>query len=259
MLLLKLLLVPSFLVLVTLIGKRWGPGVAGCLSGFPFSAGPILFIVALEQGPVFAASAATASLAAVCSTIVFCAAYAHASLWFGWVHSLLIAFGAWGSAAFLLTFIPIDLFWVSLPVALLSLLIAPTIFPRRKTDFATRPFSLVELAVRAGAGATLTLIVSFSAEAIGTSWSGLLTTYPVIGTVMATFSHHKYGPEFVTVLLRAMATGLYSLGAFFLVLALSLAHWGTALGFIAATVFALLVQFAMLKLRSFAVTPKKGG
>ena len=258
MLLLKLLLVPSFLVLVTLIGKRWGPGVAGCLSGFPFSAGPILFIVALEQGPVFTASAATASLSAVFSTIAFCAAYAHASLRFDWGCSLLIACLTWCFAVVLLACIPIHLFGVALSVALLSLLVAPRIFPKRKTDFPARPFSSVELVVRAGAGATLTLIVSFSAETIGTSWSGLLTTYPVIGTVMATFSHYKYGPEFVTVLLRAMATGLYSLAAFFLVSALSLAQWGTALGFIAASVCALLVQFTMLKLRSFAVAPQKG-
>jgi len=58
---LKLLLVPSFLILITLASKRWGPGVAGWLAGLPVSAGPILFIVALEQGHVFAASAAAAS------------------------------------------------------------------------------------------------------------------------------------------------------------------------------------------------------
>jgi hypothetical protein len=42
-LLLKLLLVPLLIYLVTLAGRRWGPAVAGWLSAFPIVAGPILF------------------------------------------------------------------------------------------------------------------------------------------------------------------------------------------------------------------------
>jgi chromate transport protein ChrA len=50
-LILKLLLIPGFLLLISLAGKRWGPSVAGWLSGLPVVVGPILFFLAIEQGP----------------------------------------------------------------------------------------------------------------------------------------------------------------------------------------------------------------
>ncbi|RON08058.1 hypothetical protein BK659_17630 [Pseudomonas brassicacearum] len=50
-LLLKLSLIPGFLLLISLAGKRWGPSVAGWLSGLPVVVGPILFFLAVEQGP----------------------------------------------------------------------------------------------------------------------------------------------------------------------------------------------------------------
>ena len=64
-LLLKLFLVPLLIALVTLAGRRWGPGVAGWLSAFPVVAGPILFFIAVEQGADFAANAAVGTLSAV--------------------------------------------------------------------------------------------------------------------------------------------------------------------------------------------------
>ena len=54
----KLLIVPSMLLLLTLVGRRYGPTLAGLLSALPVFAGPVLFILALEQGNVFAAQAA---------------------------------------------------------------------------------------------------------------------------------------------------------------------------------------------------------
>ena len=246
MLLLKLLLVPTFLVLVTLAGKRWGPGVAGWLAGLPVSAGPILFIVALEQGPVFAASAAAASLSAVASTIVFCAVYSHASLRFNWRISLLITFTAWLAAVNLLALLPSSVS-ISLGFAATALLAAPYLFPSIKGEIAIRTMSWAELALRAVAGALLTLAVSLSAASIGTAWSGLLTTYPVLGTVLAVFSHRNQGASFVIVLLRSMATGMYSFATFFLVLTLLLARFGTPTAFAAAIAAALAVQLATLK------------
>jgi hypothetical protein len=62
---LKLLLIPSFIGLVSLAGRLWGPTVAGWLAGLPVVAGPILFLLWLEQGAEFARSATVYSLAAV--------------------------------------------------------------------------------------------------------------------------------------------------------------------------------------------------
>ncbi len=249
MLALKLLLVPSFLILITLAGRRWGPGVAGWLAGLPVSAGPILFIVALEQGPVFAASAATASLAAVASTIVFCAVYSHASQRFTWPGALAITATVWFVAVSLLARLPTST-PLSLVLAASALLVAPTLFPAQKELVAARHMSMLELGLRALAGALLTLAVSLSAARIGSAWSGLLTTYPVLGSVLAVFSHRNHGATFVTVLLRSMATGMYSFATFFFTLALLLDKYGTAAAFSIAAVTGLGAQLATLKFKT---------
>ena len=256
MLALKLLLVPTFLVLVTLAGRRWGPSIAGWLAGLPVSAGPILFIVALEQGPVFAAFAAAAALSAVASTVMFCAVYAHASRRFDWSIALPITAAGWLCAVSLLARLPVSTA-LSLALATGALLAAPYLFPDRQDSVATRSMSMAELALRALAGALLTLAVSLSAAHIGTAWSGLLTTYPVLGTVLAVFSHRNHGASFVIELLRSMATGMYSFATFFLVLALLLANQGTATAFVVAIVAGLSMQLATLKFRSRLPGPSR--
>ena len=60
MLALKLVVVPTFLALVSLAARRWGPGFAGWLAGLPVVAGPILVFIALERGAAFASDAACA-------------------------------------------------------------------------------------------------------------------------------------------------------------------------------------------------------
>ena len=57
---LKALLAPLLILLATLAGRRWGPGVGGWLAGLPLTSGPVSLILALEQGPEFAARAALA-------------------------------------------------------------------------------------------------------------------------------------------------------------------------------------------------------
>jgi hypothetical protein len=54
----------------------------------------------------------------------------------------------------------------------------------------------------------------------------LLAVFPVLGSVMAVFSHQTRGPAFTAALLRATATGMYSFSAFCLVLALTLPGMG---------------------------------
>jgi len=84
MLLLKLVLVPGFVWLRWLASRRWGPAIAGWLAGLPIVAGPIQFIIAVENGPDFALAAASGALASVLATVTFiatCANGARRSAW----------------------------------------------------------------------------------------------------------------------------------------------------------------------------------
>src|SRR2546422_10904497 len=92
---LKLVLVPSFIGLVSLAGKRWGARFAGWLAGMPIVAGPILFLLWVERGAGFARAAAVYSLAAVASVIAYSTGYAWLSRRWAWPVALAGAYVVW--------------------------------------------------------------------------------------------------------------------------------------------------------------------
>ncbi len=99
--LLKLVLTPCLIGLVSLAGRRWGPGVSGWLTGLPLTSGPVALYLALERGPTFAAGAAGGTLAGLISAGAFCLVYHQLSFRLNWVGCML---GGW--AGFLIaTFI----------------------------------------------------------------------------------------------------------------------------------------------------------
>jgi len=242
MLSLKVVLVPGFLWLLWLAGRRWGPAIAGWLSGLPIVAGPILFIIAVEHGPAFAAAVASGALASVLATVTFIVAYAHGARIGRWPLALALAFAAWLAAGALVAHAPGSLA-LSVGLAIVALLAAPHAFPRVAAAPATgRASGRAALVARMVAGALLTVGATAAADLFGPRWSGLLTVFPVLAIVLAVSSHRAHGPAFATVLLRSMATGMYSLAAFCAVLAAALPALGTSVAFmlaLMATVLAL--------------------
>jgi hypothetical protein len=241
---LKLLLVPCFLALISLAGKRWGPGVAGWLAGFPALTGPILLLLALEHGPLFTAEAATVSLSAVLGAVAFVVTYARACVRRSPWASLAAALGVWCCAALVLTRLPPNN-WVSLGIALVTLLAAPRLFPRMSAPIAAGNMPKGELLLRMLAGAAVTLTVTTLAAAIGPAWSGMLAVFPVLSLVLAVFSHRMAGPAFTILLLKSMVWGFYAFITFCFTLALSLPHQGVTASFAAAIALAVGVQWAL--------------
>nr|WP_207201697.1 hypothetical protein [Pseudomonas sp. TH41] len=237
---LKLLVIPGFLLLISLAGKRWGPSVAGWLSGLPVVVGPILFFLAIEQGQAFAAQSATAALSAMFAMIAFCVTYAQVAQRAAWPSALTFSLLVWASVAVVLSMIPPSLTF-SVIAAASALLAAPYLFPQVKPLVSGPALKSDKLLLRMMAGALLTLAVTVLASTVGDRWSGLLAVFPVLGSVMAVFSQQTRGPAFTAALLRATATGMYSFAAFCLVLALALPGMG-----LPAFVLGVAVSVAML-------------
>ncbi len=244
MIVLKLLLVPTFLLLISLAGRRWGPEVAGWLAGFPVMTGPILFLLALEHGPVFTAAAATVSLSAVFGAVAFILTYARVCARRSPGLSLLYGLVSWVCAALLLTRLPPSNL-VSLGIALLSLVFAPKLFPRIALPLAATVVPKWELPLRMLAGAVVTFAVTSLAAAIGPSWSGMFAVFPVLSIVLAVFSHRASGSAFAATLLKAMIWGLYAFTGFCLSLVLLLPHFGVTVSFLAATAAAIAIQWTL--------------
>ena len=225
MLILKLLLIPGFLLLISLAGKRWGPSVAGWLSGLPVVVGPILFFLAIEQGPAFAAQSAVAALSAMFAMIAFCITYAQVAQRANWPLALAASLSVWAVIAWLLSLIPASLPF-SVVAAVVALLASPYLFPTVQPVLSGPAPKSDKLIWRMIAGAALTLVVTMLASTVGERWSGLLAVFPVLGSVMAVFSQQTRGAAFTAALLRATATGMYSFSAFCLVSALTLPSMG---------------------------------
>ncbi|BBP65976.1 hypothetical protein PHLH5_35170 [Pseudomonas sp. Cab53] len=249
MLLLKLLVIPGFLLLISLAGRRWGPSVAGWLSGLPVVVGPILLFLALEQGEAFAARSATAALSAMFAMITFCVVYAQVAQRRGWPWALGIALAAWALVALVLSWLPASLPLASL-LAAVALLAAPYLFPAVRPVMQRPTRTSDKLLLRMIAGALLTLAVTWLASTVGERWSGLLAVFPLLGSVMAVFSQQTRGPAFTAALLRATATGMYCFAAFCLTVALTLPMLGLpafALGVAVSAVMLLVTRRLLVR------------
>jgi len=235
---LKVALVPLLICGVTLAGRRWGPGVAGWLSAFPVVSAPILFFLALDQGADFAADAAAATLSAVLAILVFGISYAWAAVRYPWPISATIGFAGYFAAVAI-----VDLWAPSLRTAAVAvaaaLLVAPRFYPHPPTPISSASTSAlpsVDMGMRMTAGAILVLLVTHFSSDLGPRLSGLLAMFPVIGSVLAIFSHRSVGANFTVRLLRGMVLGYYAFACFCFVLALTLpvmsvtAAFGLSLG-----------------------------
>jgi hypothetical protein len=250
MLLLKLLLVPGLIALITLAGRRWGPTVAGWLSGFPVVAGPVLLMIGIELGPAFAARAAQSSLTAVLANLSFSIGYSWAALrlpWYGCVVAGALGFAATGAV---LVSVPMSLS-TAVAATVIGLLLAPRAFPRRDAAvLRVGTPSRLELPARMAAGTALSLAVTTFAQRLGPAFSGLFSVFPVMALVFGVFSHLAWGPAGAIRLLGGMVRGFYAFATFCLAVALGVPRFGTSTGFGLALGCALLVQAASYQRRA---------
>jgi hypothetical protein len=246
MLLLKLLLVPTLIALITLAGRRWGPAVAGWLAGFPVVAGPILLMIGIEQGPLFAAQGAQSALTAVLANLGFSIGYSWAALRLPWYACLAVGVLAFGLAGTALSLLPLPL-WGAVALTVAGLWLAPHAFPKREFMAPLARPSPLELPARMAAGAVLTLLVTVFAHRLGPQFSGLFAVFPVMSLVFGVFSHLTWGAAGAIRLLSGMVRGLYAFVAFCPAVAILVPLIGVGLGFSAALSFALLMQAATFR------------
>ncbi|HKB81744.1 MAG TPA: hypothetical protein VKD04_00910 [Burkholderiales bacterium] len=230
---------------ITLAGRQWGPAVAGWLSGFPVVTGPILLFVALEQGPQFGSVTAAGALTGGLAWLSFALSYAWVATKMSWVRALLA-----GLSSYLL--VGIGIVFSAPPFPLVAVMVvvavalAPLAFPRLTQSIGAAASTSAELIARMLAGGLLTVSVTHLSPLLGPKFSGLFAVFPVMGIVLAAFSHRASGRMFTIHLLRSMVYGFYSFIAFCLTITLGLPAIGIAAGFSLALGFSLSVHFCTL-------------
>jgi len=238
---LKLVLVPAFLAALTAAARAWGPSVAGWLAGLPVVAGPIVLLLALERGPGFAAQASVASIAAIVAAEAFNLAYAWTCRRFGWPVALVAGLAGWFGSALLLVRLPGSLGW-AVAAAGAAVVVSQSGLPRASGRVPASRVGRADLAVRMLAGALLTLAVTTLSASMGAAWSGVLSVFPLLGSVLAVSAQREHGADFVARLTRGMVIGRGSFAAFFAVTATMLPQYGVAASFACAAVVSVVVQ-----------------
>ncbi len=247
LLVLKLVLTPLLIGMVSLAGRKWGPGVSGWLTGLPLTSGPIALYLALERGSGFAAGAAGGTLAGLISAAVFCLVYYRLSFKINWPGCLL---GSW-AAYFLATFVFQE---ITPPLLLTYLAVTATLAlaawlmsagkNRSQTGEAIKALVAprYELAWRMLIATAFVITLTASADILGARLSGLLAPFPIFASILSAFTHHLQGPKSARVLLQGTVTGAFTFAIFFLCFGGLVEPDGPALAFGCSLLAAVLAQ-----------------
>jgi hypothetical protein len=248
-LVLKLVLTPLLIAGASLAGRRWGQSIGGWLVGLPLTSGPVAFFLAVERGAGFAAAAAVGSLAGAIAEAAFCLAYGWTATR-GWVAATVTATLAFAVVALALQWLA----WPSVALAATVgavLVVTLRLLPRLAGGAAPPSPPRWDLPARMVLTTALVIVLTGLAPTLGPRLSGVLATFPVYAAILTVFAH-RAGPAPAVRVLRGLLLGLFSFGAFFLVLGAVIEDLGLAGGFAAATAAALVVQAASL---AFVVRP----
>lgn len=202
---LKLIVVPSLLYALSQSGKWWGQHVAGRLAALPWVAGPILAILALEQGNHFAAQAASMSVASVAASEAFNLGYARNSHR-GWQLATLAGLLLWSATATLLTGMGPRL-GPAIIVALLASYLNSRLLPPLDKEHASSARRQSSVGLRLLAGASLTLLTSYIAAHAGAQWGGIVAVFPILGCLLAIEIHRYQSISAVNALMHGMSWG----------------------------------------------------
>lgn len=246
MLAVKALLAPSFVTGASLTARRFGLWVGGVVGGLPVVAGPILLVYALVHGRVFAQHAASGTLLGLLSLTTFVVVYGNLASRTRWPVCMLAGWAGFGLTTLLLDQLAVPP-GVALALACVGFVVGLLLLPDASgEDREPAPPPAWDLPLRAGCALALLLVLTALSGRLGPQLSGLLAPFPVITTVLATFTHSQRGAAQTVVLLRGMLAGFGAYALFCFVLTIALVPSGIAAAFAIATAVALVAQAMMI-------------
>jgi hypothetical protein len=246
LLILRLVLVPLLIAVVTLAGRRWGQRVGAFVTALPAVAGPTLGFYAIQQGRTFAADAALGSMLGLVGVAAFCLAYARSSLRLHWSACLFIGWGSFAVVSMLLYGVSVHPL-VALLIAVAALFTVRALLPAAQPVPPPTGAPRWDLPLRTLSAATLVFALTSVADRLGPSLSGILTPFPVATAILAGFTHAQRGSAACVEFLRALVPGLCGFAIFCAVLSMTLTRMPIGWSFVVALATQLVSQTALFR------------
>ncbi|MCP9769596.1 hypothetical protein EGI22_16965 [Lacihabitans sp. LS3-19] len=238
---------PTVVAFVTMVSKKWGNSIGGILAGLPWVAGPIILFIAIEQGVDFAVNSIPGVMVGIIGWSFFCIAYVLVGRKNNALISVLAGYVAYATVGFALNpFVAYLNVYIWFALSLLVLFLGLVFFPKVQEH---KAFSIrilrFEIPLRMIIITLFVITITFLAERLGPTWSGILTPFPVMTTVLAIFTHYTQGIYQVRKIYMGLFTG--SLGfAFFLFLqAVLMPIYGIAMAFVIGILVDIVLTIAM--------------
>ncbi len=248
LLLLKLTLTPLVIGGSAYVARRWGPGVGGWVVALPLTSGPVAHYLALEHGPAFAADAGLGSLLGGIGQCAFAIGYARLAAG-GWRPAILAAAASFAAVTAALDLLDVHSLPLVLPLLAVAVALALWRLPAGRAVPLSVPTPAWDLPARIVIGTGIVVGVTALAPVVGPTVSGILVTYPVVFTILVTFTHRHRGDRAALVAARGLVTGLVGFAVFFAVLVVGLGNatledaLGIAGTFVVAIVAVVVVQW----------------
>lgn len=242
--LLRLIVTPLLVGAMSLVARRFGPTMAGILMGIPWMTAPVLYFLAVDKGAPWAVGATTGVVFAVLGIAAFIWTYAMLARRCNWAVCLAaaaITYAAGSLAAREL----LPTIEIAAAAGAVSLIVAYLAAPRPQTMVGARGLPWWDIPVRMLATACLVAFIMVGADSFGPTLSGIIASFPVITTVVASFTHYRWGSEAVILVLRGLLLSLLSFVGFFLMLGWTLVPLGIAPAFACAVLVSIFGSIAV--------------
>jgi hypothetical protein len=245
MLFLKLMFVPVLVALMSLAARRFGPRLGGLLIGLPWVTGPVVFFLGQEKGDIHATGLASGAMLATVSISAYAIAFGWLGRSFRWPLALAggaIAYGVigWGLSGLSVT--PTQ----AAVTGAAALLAATVLIPAPRQPAVTRALPWWDIPVRMLVSAVLVCVIALVSDQLGATASGIVATFPVLLTVIGTFTHHQWGSDAHVGLLRGITLSLLSFVLFFWVVGMLALPQGLVVAYALATVAAVCLSASLM-------------
>ncbi len=200
---------------VTLASKKWGNSIGGLLASLPWIGGPIILFFVLEQGVDFAVHSVKGMMMGLIGVLAFCYAYIYSCFSLKWYASLCLGYIAFAVTTYTLPHFEAALtlnewYIVAMALTFLSLIF----FPKLKQEQSIGQNLRFDIYLRMTTITLAVILITYLADIVGPTWSGILTLFPIITAILSAFTHFTQGVNGTMKMLRGFMTGFIGFGTY---------------------------------------------